>query len=138
MDQEISFGEWLRHRRRALDLTQEGLARRVGYSVSAIRKVEEDLRRPSREMVARLAEQLEVRVEERERLVRFARRGALGVSPIPPGGGSPRASLVPAPQRSDLPTEPTPLIGRDREIAALRALLSRDDVRLITLTGAPG
>ena len=33
---------------------------------------------------------------------------------------------------------PTPLIGRDREVAAVRPSLERPDVRLLTLTGAPG
>jgi predicted ATPase/DNA-binding CsgD family transcriptional regulator len=37
-----------------------------------------------------------------------------------------------------LPLPPTPLVGRIAEIAAVCALLERPDVRLLTLTGAPG
>lgn len=37
-----------------------------------------------------------------------------------------------------LPTPLTPLIGREREITAIGALLSRPEVRLVTLTGTGG
>ena len=37
-----------------------------------------------------------------------------------------------------LPAQPSRLIGRAGELAAARALLLRDDVRLLTLTGPPG
>ncbi|HKZ69134.1 MAG TPA: tetratricopeptide repeat protein [Anaerolineales bacterium] len=40
--------------------------------------------------------------------------------------------------RPNFPTPPTPLIGREQEVAALRQLLKRGDVRLVTLTGPGG
>jgi predicted ATPase len=39
---------------------------------------------------------------------------------------------------TNLPTQPTLLIGREREIDELREMLLRDDVRLLTLTGPGG
>jgi predicted ATPase/DNA-binding SARP family transcriptional activator len=41
-------------------------------------------------------------------------------------------------RRSRLPAAPNVLVGRERELAGLRALLVRPDVRLVTLTGAGG
>jgi predicted ATPase len=38
----------------------------------------------------------------------------------------------------NLPVQPTPLLGRDHEVTAVCALLRRDDVRLVTLTGPGG
>lgn len=39
---------------------------------------------------------------------------------------------------TNLPAPPTPFIGRKRELAGVEALLRRDDVRLVTMTGAGG
>ena len=135
MDDELSFGTWLRRRRRGLDWTQRQLGERVGYSEHTIRKIEADELRPSREMAEALAEALGVSPDERATFVRFARDRAAddGLAlPAPP------TSLAPAPPRSTLPTPPTPLIGRQAELAAATALLSRADTRLVTLTGVGG
>jgi len=48
------------------------------------------------------------------------------------------APEAPEPARLRLPTPPTPLVGRRLEVAAVCALLRRDDVRLVTLTGPGG
>ena len=39
---------------------------------------------------------------------------------------------------TDLPRQPTPFLGREREVADVLTLLARDDVRMLTLTGPGG
>jgi predicted ATPase/class 3 adenylate cyclase/DNA-binding CsgD family transcriptional regulator len=39
---------------------------------------------------------------------------------------------------NNLPVQPTPLIGREQEVATVGQLLQREDVRLVTLTGPGG
>jgi predicted ATPase/DNA-binding SARP family transcriptional activator len=40
--------------------------------------------------------------------------------------------------QSNLPAQPTPFVGRGRELAEVLSLLARDDLRLLTLTGPGG
>ena len=56
MLEQHSFGYWLRLKRKALDLTREALADRVGCSVSTIRKLEDEERHPSAQIAELLAE----------------------------------------------------------------------------------
>ncbi len=137
MSADLSFGEWLKRRRRSLGLTQVELGKRIGYSGETIRKVEADESRPSRQMAALLADTLDVPPPDRAQFVRFARGNgdddtlAIPQQPLPVA----HAPASPAPH---LPAPPTPLVGRERELAALHTLLGRDDVRLVTLTGPGG
>jgi predicted ATPase/DNA-binding SARP family transcriptional activator len=48
------------------------------------------------------------------------------------------SSVSPAEAMSVLPVPPNPLVGRERDLDALAALLARRDVRLLVLTGAGG
>ena len=73
MLEQHSFGYWLRLRRKALDLTREALAERVGSSVSTIRKLEDEERRPSAQIAELLADIFNVPPTERPAFLRFAR-----------------------------------------------------------------
>jgi predicted ATPase/class 3 adenylate cyclase len=68
-----SFGHWLRLKRKALDLTREGLADQVGYSAETIRKIETEERHPSAELVDQLAALFEIPENQRKDFLRFAR-----------------------------------------------------------------
>jgi len=121
-----SFGYWLRRRRKALDLTQEALAQRVSVSVFSIRKIESDERRPSRRLAERLALSLAVPDAERAAFLEAARalRGLerLAVDGQPAEQG---AALAPPAVPTPAAPEATPLVGRARELAQLRAGLAQ-------------
>ena len=53
------------------------------------------------------------------------------------GLAQPQARHGPA-GKSTLPVSRTPLVGREAEVAAVRSLLLREEVRLVTLTGTGG
>src|SRR5919205_358023 len=73
MDNDASCGSWVRRRRKALDLTQEELAERVGCALDTIRKIESGARRPSRQVSERLAEVLDVPTLSRTAFLQAAR-----------------------------------------------------------------
>src|SRR5262245_60137922 len=138
MDDATSFGRWLRKRRRACDLTQAELARRVGCVEGTIRKFEADELRPSRETAARLATQLGVPPAEHAAFIAFARAQAGALAPHLPtlsDASSPEAapSSFPQQQRHNLPIPSTALIGREREVAAACGFLCSTGLRLVTL-----
>ncbi len=74
VDDIPGFGAWLKCRRKAPDLTQDALARRVGCSVVSIRKYEGDEQRPSRQLSELLAEHLAIPPADRATFVQYARR----------------------------------------------------------------
>src|SRR5260221_8558434 len=86
-----SFGDWLKLRRRALDLTQTELADQVGCSVATIRKIEGDGARPSKQIAERLADVLAISPDERASFVAFPLRTASHL-PAPPVPNSPHST----------------------------------------------
>src|SRR5215216_3254320 len=73
METTSSFGYWIRRQRKALDLTQQALADWVGCSLAAIKKIEGDERRPSRQIAERLADVLDIPASQREIFLEVAR-----------------------------------------------------------------
>ncbi|HLT11380.1 MAG TPA: tetratricopeptide repeat protein [Micromonosporaceae bacterium] len=136
MDGAVSFGRLVKDRRRALDLTQEDLAKRIGYAVVTVRKVEADERRPSRQLAERLARELEIPAEQHAAFLRLARRPTNPTYASIPQQAGQRPS-VPV-SRASLPSPLTRSIGRDDDAADVRRLFVRDGARLVTLVGPPG
>jgi predicted ATPase/DNA-binding XRE family transcriptional regulator len=132
MSQVSSFGQWLRQRRKTLDLTQEQLADRLGCSPNTIRKIELGTRKPSRQIAELLAQCLNVPTDQYEALVQFARGGPSTQD------AAQLLRLALSPHPTNLPTPLTTFVGREEDIAAIKGLLLSKSVRLLTLTGPPG
>jgi predicted ATPase/DNA-binding XRE family transcriptional regulator len=138
MPEQLSFGTWLKLRRKALDLTQEALAERVGCAIETISKIEQNARRPSRQIAERLAIYLAIPDAERAAFLQFARATAPAAPPVPSPGTSidrpavpPKAgtaphdaSGVPRNDASDLPADFPVLKSPDPDLANLPAQLT--------------
>ena len=84
MNEEVSFGNWLRQRRKELSITQEELAERLDISWITLRKLESGERRPSGQIALLLAEELRVPPDERHAFVAFARTGRQAQGDVSP------------------------------------------------------
>lgn len=123
MDVQDSFGQWVKERRKELDLTQEELAGLVSCSPVTIRKIEANQRRPSKQMADGLARALQVDTLNDKQFLAEARR----ITPHPPSFPDARISLP-----------GIWLVKRPAEIAAVCSLLRQPDIHLLTLTGPGG
>ena len=114
------FGIWVKRRRKALDLTQQQLAQRVGCSLATIVKIESDERRPSRQIAALLAEYLEIPMEQRDLFLKVARQ-AKGSDSLQRLSSLPEVGSIPFQPfgQPSLPIPPTPLVGREHEVQAI-------------------
>jgi predicted ATPase/DNA-binding XRE family transcriptional regulator len=120
------FGDLLRQYRNAAHLTQEDLAQRAGLSVDAISLLERgERRRPYRYTMQSLADALGLSQPERIRFETAARMNAVQAEAH---GNEP----------TDLPSQLTPFIGREREVEKVQHRLLHPDIRLLTLTGPGG
>ncbi len=135
MTQPSSFGQWLKARRKALDLRQWDLADRIGCAEATIQKIETDQRRPSRQVAQLLADALAIPPGERAAFIAFARGQAATPEPAEPPAEPPWQTTPPALQHG---APLTRLIGRAALLAEARAAVRAGTARILTLTGPPG
>lgn len=134
-----SLGSWIKSRRKALGLTQRELAHLTNCSLSTIVKIESDQRRPSRQVAALLAEQLNIPNELLEKFINIA-RGQQSITQLETMPVELKSALQPLPKKPiyNLPAPPNPLIGRAEELAEIVDLLIKADCRMLTITGPIG
>ncbi|TAH54296.1 MAG: XRE family transcriptional regulator [Chloroflexota bacterium] len=74
MNTFLSFGTWLKARRRAIGLTQSELAKQAYCAEITIRKIEADQLRPSLELAALIVNALNIAPIEQSNVVHLARQ----------------------------------------------------------------
>lgn len=124
-----SFGALLKDYRVAAGLTQEALAEQARLSARAISDLERGVKRmPRQETLDLLAQALALPPRKRALLVAAARPQVEVASAL--------SGVIHPPH--NLPVPPTPLVGRETDVIRATTVLSRANVRLLTLTGPSG
>ncbi|MER7440181.1 ATP-binding protein [Micromonospora avicenniae] len=142
-DPADGFGlpELLRGHRLATGLTQAELANRAGVGVRTVRDLERGRSsRPQRTTVELLAGALELSGAARAAFLTVA-RGPVGVEPAVPTSGSAAVTRFGTGEPGLAMTLPPPveLIGRDRDVSELVAMLTDElGPRLVSLVGLAG
>src|SRR5215813_13869799 len=115
-----SFGAQLKALREAAGFTQEELATIAGLSVHAVSALERGhRRRPQLDTIRALSSALDLNGATRAALIESSRPSA-------------HDAAVEQPRDISLPVAPTPLIGRDNDLAMLQHWLADPAARLIT------
>lgn len=133
---EVSFGEWLKRRRKGLGWTQQQLAAQIHCSTVMLKKIEAEERRPSAQIVERLGVIFNIPQDEQTKFLHFA-RGDWKSAPTAGSDDTPWKVSSTTP-RSNLPASLSSLIGREQDLSAVQTYLAEADTRLITLIGPPG
>jgi predicted ATPase/DNA-binding NarL/FixJ family response regulator/transcriptional regulator with XRE-family HTH domain len=147
LDAPLEFDRWLKRLRADLDVTQDVLAERVGCSTETIRAFESGRRRPSRAMAERLADVLQLPVEQRQIFLRSARglsepapftSKVFAASYAPQAAPHAQPSVAALPRPARLPSLTNVLIGRQAEQTDIQRRLADPACRLLTLVGPGG
>ncbi|MDQ4063928.1 MAG: helix-turn-helix domain-containing protein [Actinomycetota bacterium] len=128
------FGRRLRELRESAGLSQEELAARAGLTAKGIGALERGERRyPQPHTLRSLADALNLSDASRSAFFATVPKRAGGA--LSPSEARVDTSALPAP----LPAAPpTPLLGRERDVAMVLSLLEKGEARLLSLTGPGG
>jgi predicted ATPase/DNA-binding XRE family transcriptional regulator len=134
-----SFGSWVRRRRKQLDLTQAELAQKASCSLSMLRKIEREERRPSEQLAELLADHLAIDDSQREAFLMLA---SGKFTPTFPDFTQDSGTPVPTPvEYSKHREELAPFVARERELLLLHEHLGGamgGQGRLVFIAGEAG
>lgn len=129
-----SFGNWIKRKRKTLDLTQLELANKVGCSLATVVKIEADERRPSRQIAELLAQHLEVSADQHELFMKVARRA----KPADALYRIKHSNQILPQTKNKISKSNNPLIGREFELAEISRFIQDPKCHMLTLTGTGG
>jgi transcriptional regulator with XRE-family HTH domain/signal transduction histidine kinase len=122
---DISFGQWVKRRRKTLGITQEQLATHIGCAVVTIRKIESDERRPSLDVAHHLCQALQVPAANQAMFLQVA----IGQADV---------RILTRHLHTGTMPHVGPLIGREADCERVLAHIQNATTRLITITGPVG
>jgi transcriptional regulator with XRE-family HTH domain len=132
-----TFADWVRQRRRTLDLTQAELASRIGCAVVTLRKIEQATRRPSLQLAGLLAQHLAIPAIQQEQFLRLARGEYVEKTAPEPNALHPPSFL----QAVGEETSSGPFMAREQELADLETHLTlarNGNGHVVFVTGEAG
>jgi predicted ATPase/DNA-binding CsgD family transcriptional regulator/transcriptional regulator with XRE-family HTH domain len=136
---DATFDVLLRRYRILAGLSQEVLAERAQVSLHSVGALERGInRRPYPRTVALLADALGLTVEQRATFAQAARADSDGANRLGIAVARRSADSTVLTHPPNLPVPATSLVGRERDVAAVRELLLHPEVRLLTFTGPGG
>ena len=131
---DVPFGEWLKRQRGAQGWTQRQLAQKLNCSTSTLRKMEAEARRPSVQVIDRMAEIFNIPQNRRKSFLQFARGDWYAFSNEETEGVPWHIPFVAS--QPNLPVSFTSFVGREKEQVEILELVKKR--RLVTLVGAGG
>ncbi|MEM8535081.1 MAG: tetratricopeptide repeat protein [Chloroflexota bacterium] len=150
----MHFGDWLKRYRMIHNLTQQAMAKQLGYAIITYRRVEQGSP-PSMPFVNRLIEYLQLPDDEEVAfrhfalthdhpdsqglLIRLTRTTSAAVNRNPNRTVSKVENISSTIRSEHIVSSPrTTLIGRSDEMSQIRTLLLQPTIRLVTLIGTGG
>lgn len=135
----VSLGGWIRRRRRLLDMTQAELAAKVSCSLSMLRKIERDERRPSEQLAGILADHLAIEAFQRPFFLQLAR--GYYTTGLDDPTKAPVTPVLPHPETGELRAEKVPFVAREGEVRDLQDHLDKavaGQGRMVFVSGEAG
>jgi predicted ATPase/class 3 adenylate cyclase len=148
MEENFSFGYWLKRQRLARDLRQAELAEQLGIAPITLRKIEADERRPSLQLIERVAAVFALGEQERATLLQVARAELSPAAlPVPERAHELALAQPSAPFAATLPSGTVTFLFTDiagstqrweQQPQAMRAALAQHDSLLRQAVGQHG